>query len=353
MQFSNQFLEKKRFVGDFTADLVIEEIFSSENKQQIYQQLAKINHNKDLQKADLPLFLKEYFIKEANIPQWADKQRMQEAWIFFENYSSEILGMLGFLSLPYCYAAAKGANVLYFSEKIRSNTYRRLIETSQFVLDVMQKNSFSEAGKGWTSLLKVRLMHATVRYHLKKHKEWNQDWGIPINQEDMAGTNIAFSLITLRGLRKMNYSISTQEAESFIHLWNVIGDRLGITKELLPEGNREAFWLEKYITERQFQPSEAGKVLTKTLIKVLNEPRVNTPSMPEGFITTYMRFLLGEKTANILGIPQSNWTTNVVKALQFITWAENFFDKKFQVMNENFLPILRKELQENPVEFVN
>ncbi|NJO02593.1 MAG: DUF2236 domain-containing protein [Bacteroidia bacterium] len=123
---------------------------------------------------------------------------MKRGLHFFQKYAPHLLAMLGYLSLPYCYAAANGAQVLQLSQRIRQDTKKRLLETSQFVLDVMEPGAFGPEGLGLVSALKVRLIHAAIRFHVLRSPKWDMAWGLPVNQEDMGGTNGAFSWISVR-----------------------------------------------------------------------------------------------------------------------------------------------------------
>jgi hypothetical protein len=55
--------------------------------------------------------------------------------------------MLSFLSLPYCYANAKGAKVLNLSQRIGNQTKKRLYETAQYLFDVTRSHAFGQRGK--------------------------------------------------------------------------------------------------------------------------------------------------------------------------------------------------------------
>ena len=100
--------------------------------------------------------------------------------------------MLACLALPYCYAGADGAKVLAKSQRIQNDTLKRLEETGEFIFTVMQEKNWHN-GKAFRKILKVRLMHAAIRFFSEFHGTWNTAWGKPVNQEDMAGTNGAFS----------------------------------------------------------------------------------------------------------------------------------------------------------------
>lgn len=73
----------------------------------------------------------------------------------------------------------------YLTSSSRDATYRRLVETTLFVLDAMSDMRVGE-GKGWKSAVRVRLLHAMVRRKIKQGKgriEYSyEEAGVPINQ---------------------------------------------------------------------------------------------------------------------------------------------------------------------------
>src|SRR5690606_4495506 len=152
---------------------------------------------------------------------------------------------------------------------------------------------FSNDGKGFASCLKIRLRHAIARHYVWRSDYWNEDLKTPVNQEDMAGTNLAFSLIVIRGLRKLGLALSYDEQQSFMHLWNVIGYLLGLDEELIPEDGKSATLLESAIRKRNFRSSIQGKELTKALLDHI----VDDSSVPLSAQEVYqiVRFLLGDE----------------------------------------------------------
>ncbi len=110
--------------------------------------------------------------------------------------------LLGTYSLPYCYAGANGAQVLWISERIKNNTFQRLEETGAFVFGIMQESDWHN-GSNFQRIAKIRLLHAAVRWFTLHSGRWNDAWGYPICQEDMAATNLSFSYIAIQGLPKI------------------------------------------------------------------------------------------------------------------------------------------------------
>lgn len=260
-------------------------------------------HTKD----SLQMLYKEIKKQHAKV----DQEVWEKGFDFFNQHASDIMLLLGFLSLPYCYAAANGAEVLVRSKRIMADPEKRLLETAEFVFDVMSPNAFAPNGKGLVSILKVRLMHAMSRWFVVQSEGWNSKaYGLPINQEDMAGTNLAFSLIVTRGLKKLGQELSATEVMDYVRYWNGIGAMLGVKEELLPQTIKEAYLLERNIRERQFQSSSAGKQLTEVLLAYFRKATVESPF--EGQSDAFVSFLLGENISNLLGLQ-----TGTVQRLRF------------------------------------
>lgn len=116
----------------------------------------------------------------------------------------------------------------------------------------------------------------------------------------MAGTNLSFSLMVIRGLRRLGRLVHAQEAFAYIDYWNQVGKMMGLDAELLPQDNKEAFLLEKRIRNRQFKQSEAGIKLTKSLFSYFNQVSVGSPL--EGKVSPFANFLLGPEVCRILDI---------------------------------------------------
>ncbi len=313
--FSSQWLASYRFQTDMLADTLITVIHEQAGMTGLRNLFTWLGKNEDFSSIKTEVWSKEvviFFEENNQLPTFANPTLIQAGCQFFERNKQAIGLLLGCLSLPYCYAAADGAMVLYLSQRIQQDTRKRLEETGEFIFGVMDEKAWLDE-MAINKILKIRLMHAAIRFFTVHSKQWDEAWGEPINQEDMAGTNLAFSYIVIKGLRKTGKSPKEQEAEAFLHLWSVIGYLMGVKEELLPQNLREAFHLDKNIAKRNFKPSEAGRVLTKSLIKTLESfvPNALFKTIP----TANMRFLLGDELADMLGIPALEIQKRLVKVI--------------------------------------
>lgn len=298
--FPDSLLNQCRQQTDAPADLVIAQVNAQTGRGGVGELFRWLGDTKNKSLAAQPEVVQQYFVENQALPAWADQRLMQQGMAFFRSNRNEIAILLGCLSLPYCYAAADGAQVLYLSQRLHQDAFKRLQETGAFVFSVTKPDAW-QSGEAQHSILKVRLMHAAIRFFTAQSGKWNAAWGKPINQEDMAGTNTAFSYVVIRGLRQIGTAPSDDEAEAYLHLWNVIGYLMGVSENLLPENLREAFILDKAIAKRQFKASEAGKILTKGLLDAFDR-FIENPLL-KNLPAAQMRWFLGDEVANLLAVP--------------------------------------------------
>jgi hypothetical protein len=296
---------------------------------------SKINNFKEFPPEEeiscFPDPLNSYFSSFHQIPDWLDLAKVKISQKFFNQQGNTYLSLLGFYSLPYCYAFADGAQVLVRSKRITEEIGVRLSETALFLLDCFRPGTFNENNEALLSISKVRLIHAFSRMFISKYaKDWDKQWGIPINQEDMIGTNLAFSLLVLRGMEKLGKFPGKEVHEAVLHYWKVIGFYLGINISYWPDTAKEAFELEKMIRKRHMRASEAGKILISALLAyyrtTIPDPRVSQSA------ETLIAFFVGEEAASVLGIRQ---TVNLPGELVALMLDLSFITQNGQVTNYN------------------
>jgi hypothetical protein len=218
--FPDELLDRYRLLGDPPADGVITSVADQSGREGVGLLMRWLGNTADLDGKDQHQAVQEFMNTHAHLPDWADHRQMALAMSFFQKNKVAVGLTLGCYSLPYCYAGADGARVLWFSQRIHNDTRKRLEETGEWVFGVMKKRDW-ENGKALLKTLKIRLLHASIRWFTLHGGQWDMAWGYPVNQEDMAATNLAFSYIVIRGLRKAGIAMSETEEEAYLHQINV------------------------------------------------------------------------------------------------------------------------------------
>ncbi len=293
---TNKFLDNQRLIGDNEADLLIKATFAAKQQGVLYE-LFKLDEKAIGSQPDSDL--KNFLITQKPKPVWFNEKRLQKGQQLFKQYALEMMALLGAMSLPYCYAASPGNKALYLSDKMRNSPGKRLMDTASFVIAVLSPGALEDGETGHIHINKVRLIHALSRYYLQKHPTWNMDWGVPINQEDMAGTNMAFSYVILLGMQQSGFILSQKEKEDFLFAWRYIGYQMNIDEALLPSTFLEARQLATTIKIRNFKKTEEGIILTKELLSYY---KVSVPPDQADLVASQIRFYLGNEVAEYIGL---------------------------------------------------
>ena len=293
-------LDRMRLVGDPPADAAIEATFAASQQEAAQTFMAQRVTNAAPLPASLPPQLRE-FLEKSKVDALPNPARIAVAQNLFVDHGPEILTTLGCYSLPSAYAARKGVQVLHRTAYLARRPNRRLFRTMQMVVDVMEPGGLGPHGYGIRTVQKVRLIHAAIRYQLL-HAKWDDSLGIPINQEDLAGTLLTFSYLPVQGLRKLGANITGEAAEAYFQTWCAVGGVLGVRPEMIPDELEAGAELEEAICRRQFAPSDEGREMTRALIEMLER---NSPPLLEGVPAGLMRLFMKGDVADYLGIPNS------------------------------------------------
>ena len=257
-------------------------------------------------------YLKRLAEEDASV----DTRASSEDQEIFDLYGPEVLLVLGSCSLPLAYAAGNGVQVVARARRLKDDPIRRLCDTAQMVINVMQPGALAPGAIGWSSARKVRLIHALLRRHVQADSAapWDPAWGTPINQEDQAGTLLTFSVGVLHGLRRMGATISAEQGNAYIGAWGAVGALLGLDSALLPETEADAGALAMRIGARQIRKTPEGEELSRHLLS-----SVGSLFRIPGYAASLSHFLLddtafGAKVADVLSIPAPNWTSWLVRA---------------------------------------
>lgn len=162
---------------------------------------------------------------------------------------------------------------------------------------------------------------------LLKSGQWNDAWGAPLNQHDMAGTSIMFSLVLLQGLEQLGVRISRDQADAYMHLWRYSGHLIGINPELLGTTPALSLRIAEAMAATQGEPDDDSRRLTRALLeaplqeaKTLRE-RKNAERIVR-FSAGLCRELVGDELATKLGVPDSSWRLMVPVVRRLVSGIE-------------------------------
>ena len=274
--WTDQYLDSMRQIGDPEADQAIAAVFAESNQQAqaVLNVIESLVRNGAPTPENLPPALHGYLAMTSRVPPPV-LPRVKIGEDAFAEHGPEILCLLGCYSLPAAYGARRGAQVLVRTGQLTERTHHRLMVTSQMVLDVMGPGGLALGGRGIRTAQKVRLMHAAIR-HLLLHSTrapWDlADLGLPINQEDLAGTLMTFSWQIMDGLSQLGLPLEAEEQEAYLDSWKAVGHLMGVHPTLIPQNIADAKILTDTIERRQIAASPEGKDLAQALLQMMEVP---------------------------------------------------------------------------------
>ncbi|HEX5752940.1 MAG TPA: oxygenase MpaB family protein [Archangium sp.] len=394
-RWTDAFLDTKRTECDPEADEAVRSL--SEREVTLANELmTQLILNEQPAPEQLHPSLRHFLDDTRALPDWTQPSLLAEGQRFFNRCAPQMLIALFCASLPSCYAARKGVKVLHLTGKmgrgrdtrvrdvlasnllmklplsqrlsmrlrawlsrdvrrgtgLPTNLTRRILETAQMVVDVMAPDlgpgnpaGLAPGGRGIRTAQKVRLMHAAVRHLIAQEGKWDPALGQPINQEDMAATMLAFSVVTLRALPKLGYTPSPLETQAYYHAWRVVGHIMGIQGELLPERYEEGERLFDEIARRQFQWSREGAEMTQALLSLLDHVTPGNLFDDLGEVLIY--HLLGASTASAAGVPRKHdlKSTLLMGPLVGLGWVMDEMDEH-SLFTEELCVLLGRKLME-------
>ena len=262
-------------------------------------------------------FIADYHNAPIELPDWADVALLHEGQAFFDRWSLQLASSLFYASLPHAYGVSHGAKVLLATGRLADETdlTRRIAETGQFLIDAFTAEQgptgeplvpLSSETKGHRAVRNVRLFHAAVRYWINaRSDEENEGIGVPINQEDLLGTLLSFTIAAFDALDRMHVPYSDAGARAYLHTWCVIGVLIGIEPALLPLDRDEATVLAQRIAKRHQQPSPEGRELTRAL---LEDGQGDLWPIIDELPAVALYHLAGEEIAQLHGVrPPPRW----------------------------------------------
>lgn len=295
------------------------------------------------------------------LPPWADTDKILRAEALFTQYGPMSCTLLFCASLPECYVLPDLAAVLHLSGQLEQHTDYRIRATAAMIFPVMLQGGLTQPdGAGIAQVLKVRLIHATIRnlilrtspaqamaqlgdqhfmagaagiagaqpevgaslYEVLLAHGWRLgDEGLPCNQEELAYTLLTFGYVFLRGMRQLGLALSPADEAAYLHLWNVVGHILGIRDELLLHSMGQAAAMFDSLQARAAHrvlaaPGEPdprpalGAALIHTMQAAL--PLRHFQSVP----VLFTRYLCGPATSALIGVNQH--VSSVSTALFFM-----------------------------------
>lgn len=261
-----------------------------------------------------------FFTNATAVPYWVDAATVREGQQAIAR--SGLLGavVLGNFSLMGGYLSRRGIKPLMMTGELSAMAPRRLAETAAWWIDVTTPGNLGPGGTGLAATLRVRLTHAHIRRWLTERGDWNyDDWDDPVNQIQLAGTHLLFSVAMLGGLQRLGLHYTPAEREAIMHTWRYIGWLIGIEETLLPANETDAWRLYWMMAATELNPDDDSLALAQALNSAFGPAGLSLPGplLRQGtqLNAAISRYLLGDQACDALGLPNSASSKLVVRGI--------------------------------------
>ncbi|PKZ63750.1 DUF2236 domain-containing protein [Gordonia terrae] len=218
--------------------------------------------------SDAPAALRDFFALVENTPDWVDPDLCDRGAAVYRRFGQNANDVLLQLSLIGGYRFGGPADLLVATGGLTGNTViRRLGETQTWAIAVGEPGGMARDGEGWRLTVHVRLMHALVNERYEHNGRWDIDqWGLPINQSDLAATLNLFSGALMMGVRALGVPVSRDDSRALMHLWKYVGWLIGVDDDWLFDSERDQHQLSYAVLLAQHDVTDAGAALTTAIV---------------------------------------------------------------------------------------
>lgn len=211
---------------------------------------------------DAPQPLRDFFSSVETAPQWVDHELIRRGQRAMRRGGADGMYVARDVSLLGGYQFSGFNKTLLRTGALEKGSNKRFAETMQWAMDVIAEDGLEPLGVGYRSTIRVRLIHAFVRRHVGAMPDWRSDeWGVPVNQTDMAATLIGALIAPPAASLGMGILTAPDDLEAVAHLTRYVGWLIGVEDEWLPHSFRDGIRVLYHTLTALSAPDESTRQL--------------------------------------------------------------------------------------------
>jgi hypothetical protein len=278
-------------------------------------------------KGPVPEALAEFVESLRVVPSWVEWERVDRG-------SRAVLAvgfvwmqlLLGPASLVNTYRPPGLARVLASTGRLVTAAPRRIQETGAWLTAATHPGHMRVGEAGWIATAQVRLLHARVRGRLLDGG-WDVDeWGVPINQADLARTLLDFTVTPMAALDRLGVGLTARERDDVHHLFHLIAHLIGVDASLQVDTDAEARSLAELLEVLNGPPDSEACALVAAMIEAYVEllsPAIHvTEPMTRQLVLALIEVFHDRRTYEGLQLPRpQRWARAAVRGLSLANSA--------------------------------
>ena len=210
--------------------------------------------------------MREFFTHVENTPAWVDPERVRRGQRALRRGGADGTYIARDVSFLGGYQFSSFNQTLLRTGVLEKGSNKRFAETLQWALDVSEDGGLAPGRIGYRSTLRVRMIHEFVRRYVSRRADWRaRDWGLPINQTDMAATLVGALIAPPTGGLAMGLVLSPRELDDIAHATRYIGWLMGVDDHWLPRSYRDGVRTLYHTIGALSEPDETTRQLVRPM----------------------------------------------------------------------------------------
>ncbi len=297
-------------IGDPDADAVVAYLFSLPHRESIALVREGIENPDGSELLHQHPVMHDFIQSLDATPDWLDLESFHPAYrMFHRNTRLVLAAMLGGVLIEGF--STNISKSFYITGRLRDSGVRRLRQNNRHMVEMFLPGGLERYGEGWKLSVRVRLIHARVRYLLQRSADWDTAaWGEPVSSAHLGFAIAAFSARLLRHMKALGASFDDEEAASFMQVWRYSGYVMGIPDGILFEDEADALRMFEIGGICEPPPDFESIVMANALIHAAAQVVGITDRAEAQKLTGYCyrvsRAVIGDQMANDLNYPSAS-----------------------------------------------
>lgn len=308
---------KHTTLGDPAADAVIEEINQHPSELRDKWIYAGIESGESGLR-DAPEIMRDFFAEMETVPDWFDPVASVAGCRGFHRHSEMFLAAFvgAVLIEGFSTQISKSFSI---TGRVVDQGVRRLTQNNRHLVEIFMPSGLERQSDGWKLSVRVRMVHAQVRYLLSKSDEWDSSWGTPLSAAHIAYATATFSALLLKRVGMLGIVLPKHEHGAFMMIWRYTGQLMGVMPDLLFTDEAAALHFYKIGTLCEPPPGLESQQLAHALINAAPEVAGIKSDLARKKLVRKIyktsRALIGDEMADALAYPPSR-TMGVLESIR-------------------------------------
>ncbi|MYB35776.1 MAG: DUF2236 domain-containing protein, partial [Gammaproteobacteria bacterium] len=261
---------------------------------------------------DTPQALTDFIEALKILPTWFDRDALLPGHMAF--YRHLDLFVIGFIVVSLRNFNSLMSKVFFLTGQATTQQGLMVIRQNiRYLSETLMLPSALDPGEqGWKFSLRIRLVHARIRKHLRNSGHWDEAaFGVPISAANMGLASANFSASLIRDVERLGARLNADERFSLMQIWRYASWLIGTPETLLCEGDEAATAeLSKIGHLCEPEPDRITTIITNATVQALPQvAKLTDPQKKQAMVNhgyRVARALLGKTLADQYGFPKSS-----------------------------------------------